>query len=131
MSKFFTVIGSEAQKTGKRFKEYVCPSGVVRKVQGYEPFALNHLFSSGYTEDQIMTSRRDVPRITYMLNEKKHYYFPDIYIPHERRVIEVKSVWTYNYMKDANMVKAARTKEEGYQYEFWCFNAKGERVSMP
>lgn len=121
-------IQEKTQKTGKRFKEYVCPSGTVRKVQGYEPFALNILFGSGYTEDQVLTDRRSVPRITYTRSEKKHYYFPDIYIPHENRVIEVKSVWTYNYMKELNIIKATRTQEEGYLYEFWCFNCKGERI---
>jgi hypothetical protein len=41
-------INEKTQKNSKKYKEYIMPSGEVRKVQGYEPFALRdllHLFS--------------------------------------------------------------------------------------
>ena len=49
------------------------PSGSVRNLQGYEPIAVQDLLNTGYTEDQILTSRKQVPRILYKLNEKQHY----------------------------------------------------------
>jgi len=39
------------------------PSGDIRKVQGYEPFALDILVKK-YKEDDIKTDRKDIPRIT-------------------------------------------------------------------
>lgn len=71
------------------------PSGIIRKVQGYEPFALDDLIKK-YNEEQIKTDRKNIPRIPYKLEGKQKYYFPDIYIPDENFIIEVKSNYTYN-----------------------------------
>lgn len=116
-------IQEKTQRNAKKFKEYKMPSGIIRKVQGYEPFALHELIKS-YTEEQIKTDRKDVPRIEYTLNEKKKYYFPDIYIPYENYIIEVKSTWTYKCKSDNIKQKAEATKAQGYKYEIWVYNCK-------
>jgi hypothetical protein len=105
------------------------PSGQIRKVQGYEPFALDALLKT-YTEDQIKTDRRDVPRIPYTVDEKQRYYFPDIFIPHVNTIVEVKSTWTLKCKADNVDLKKKATKEKGYVYELWCFDGKGNRVSV-
>jgi hypothetical protein len=103
------------------------PSGEIRHVQGYEPFAIDNLLKS-YTEEQIKTNRKDIPRIDYQHNNKTRYYFPDIYIPHINKIIEVKSQWTYKYKTDIIKIKGDACIESGYNYEVWIFNTKGERV---
>lgn len=105
------------------------PSGTIRKVQGYEPFGLDELIKS-YNEDQIKTNRSDIPRIKYKVNEKEKYYFPDIYIAHEKYIIEVKSTWTYKCKEDNIKQKAEATKEQGYRYEIWVYNAKGIKETI-
>jgi hypothetical protein len=115
------------QKNAKKYKEFKMPSGEIRKVQGYEPFALTTLLQT-YTEEQIKTDRKDVPRIEYEDNGKKRYYFPDIFLPHENKIIEVKSTWTYKCKADNVNKKADACREKGYVFEFWVYNAKGERV---
>lgn len=122
-------IQNKLQKNSKNFKEYVMPSGIIRKVQGYEPFALDILLQS-YTEDQLKTDRKDVPRIKYIVNEKDKYYFPDIYIPHENKIIEVKSKWTLNLHKDIVNNKKQACIDQGYNYEIWCFNSKEELIDV-
>lgn len=117
------------QKNAKKYKEYKMPSGTIRKIQGYEPFALDVLVKS-YTEEQIKTDRKDVPRIKYEVDEKKKYYFPDIFLPHENKLIEVKSTWTYKCKTDNINKKAEACKKQGYNYEIWCFDAKGKRVEV-
>lgn len=120
----------KAQKNAKKYKEYKMPSGTIRKVQGYEPFALNSLVKS-YTEEQIKTDRKDVPRIQYKsADDKTKYYFPDIFIPHENKLIEVKSTWTYKCKTDNIQEKARACKEQGYNYEIWCYDSKGNRVEI-
>ena len=124
------------------------PSGTVRKVQGYEPFALRDLIAAGITEDQIKTDRSDVPRIKYSAEEKDpslhqntgtdseprqslskdRYYFPDIFIPHENRLIEVKSTWTYKCKTDFIKQKGEAAKAAGYNYELRIYNSKGKLV---
>ena len=116
--------------TKSRFKqkEFIFPSGKIEKVQGYEPFALRDLLSLGLTEEQIKTGRSEIPRIKFTIEEKEHYYFPDIFIPHENRIIEVKSEWTYKCKTDFVIQKGEAAKAAGYNYECWIYNRKGERV---
>jgi hypothetical protein len=120
-------IMEKIQKNAKKYKDYKFPSGTIRNVQGYEPFALDELIKS-YTEEQIKTDRKDVPRIEYKVNEKKKYYFPDIYIPHENYIIEVKSTWTYKCKTDSIKEKAEACKSQGYKYEIWIFDGKGNKT---
>jgi hypothetical protein len=120
-------IQEKIQKTAKKYKEYKMPSGQIRKVQGYEPFALDALLKI-YAEDQIKSERKDVPRIPYLVDENQRYYFPDIFIPKDNKIIEVKSTWTYKCKTDNIDLKKKATEENGYVYELWCFNAKGVRV---
>jgi hypothetical protein len=103
------------------------PSGIVRKVQGYEPFALMDLLKQ-YTEDDIYTDRKTVPRISYQINEMSKYYFPDIYIKSQNKIIEVKSTWTYKCKYDNIQAKAEATRHAGYDYEIWIYDQKGNRV---
>lgn len=114
----------KAQKNSKKYKEYTMPSGAIRNVQGYEPFALD-ILNKLYTEDEIKTDRKDVPRIKYTANDKCRYYFPDIYIPSKNMIIEVKSTWTYKCKQDNIKEKAEATIAAGYTYEIWVFDRNG------
>ena len=117
-------IQEKTQNNAKKYKIYKMPSGTLRKVQGYEPFALNELIKS-YTEEQIKTDRKDIPHIQYINNNKNKYYFPDIYIPHEKYIIEVKSTWTMNIDREMINKKGEACKAEGYKYEIWVYTCKG------
>jgi hypothetical protein len=117
------------QKNAKKYKEYMMPSGEVRKVQGYEPFAIKKLLKV-CAEDQIKTDRKDVPRVQYEINGKKKYYFPDIFIPHENKIIEVKSEWTLKWKPEQIQLKRKACEEQGFGYEIWCFDRKGNMVEL-
>ena len=123
-------IMEHAQKNAKKYKSFEMPSGAVRKVQGYEPFALNILVKV-YEEEQIKTDRKDVPRVQYEVDGKKKYHFPDIFIPHENKLIEVKSTWTLNCKTDNIKLKKKACEKRGFLYEIWCFDGKGNRVEVP
>ena len=115
------------QQNAKKYKQYTMPSGEVRNIQGYEHFAIKDLLTQ-YTEDEIKTNRIDIPRIEYYANDKKRYYFPDIFIPKENKIIEVKSDWTYRSKINYTHEKAVATKSEGYNYEIWVYTYKGEKT---
>jgi hypothetical protein len=123
-------IQSNSQKSGYTYRDYTTLSGIIRKVQGYEPFALDILFKTEHREEaDVITDRIDIPRILYKYDdESEHYYFPDIFIKSENKIIEVKSVWTYNKDINLNKLKWTATQAAGYTMEFWVFSGKGERT---
>jgi hypothetical protein len=123
----------QAQNQHKAYKrkEFGMPSGDIRIVQGAEPFALRDLLEGGYTEDQIETNREHVPRIQYDCNGKQKYYFPDIFLPHENKLIEVKSTWTYKTDWDKKLKYQQQScKDQGYAYEIWIYNQKGLKINV-
>lgn len=108
-----------------RMKKYRLLSGKEINIQGYENYALDLLLEN-YKEEQILTQKTDMPVIRYYLGKKTKRYFPDIYIPHENKIIEVKSIWTYRRELVKNNIKALSTRSLGFEYEIWVFNEKGQ-----
>ena len=100
-----------------RFYDFIFPSGNKVKVQGYEKYALRDLLEDGYDEKDIAVSKREVPKIAYIYEDKQRYHFPDFFIPKENKIIEVKSTWTLDVQYDKVMAKMASAINEGFQYE--------------
>lgn len=115
------------QRNAFKYKSYKLPSGLDIKIQGFEHFALNDLLKK-YKEEQIITDRFKIPRIEYIFNNKIKYYFPDIYIPSANLIIEVKSTWTYKCKYEITLAKSNATKNNGYLFELWIYDVKGNRV---
>ena len=108
-------------------KTYVFPCGETRKVQGYEPHALDELVQQGYTAKDIVTDCNAVPVVWWYDDDGKvHRYFVDIFIPSENRMIEVKS--TYTYAMNGVNEKAQASREAGYVYDIWVYNEGRERT---
>lgn len=101
-----------------RWKKYTLPSGKTINVQGYEPQALDELFKI-YQEDEIITARKNMPIFWYILpsDNKLHRYYPDIYIPIENLIIEVKSEWTYKQYITKNKSKEQCVLDAGFKYK--------------
>jgi hypothetical protein len=60
-------------------------------------------------------------------HNKWHRYYVDIYIPSQHRCIEVKSTWTLKKNKEKLLLKRKATKELGYDFDIWVYDAKGHR----
>ena len=103
--------------TEYKWKEYTLPSGSIIKFQGYENKLLDELLLE-YSEDKILTSRKDMPEIWYTgLDDKQHRYFPDAYIPSTNTIYEVKSDYTLEKYKEINLLKFQAVKDAGYNFE--------------
>jgi hypothetical protein len=77
-----------------------------------------------YSEDQILNSKSEMPLIKYKYKNINRRYFPDIYIPKDNKIIEVKSIWTYKRDLIKNIFKALNTRKIGYDYELWIIDKK-------
>jgi len=98
-----------------RRKKYKWKTGEISVVQGYEPIILSELEKKGYTYNEVKTKQKDIPSIWYMYKKKKHRYYPDIYIPKENLIIEVKSEFTLK--NPVNEYKFQAVKDAGYNFK--------------
>ena len=115
------------QKSAHKLKEYIMPSGDNRNIQGYEHFALDFLVKL-YEESDIFT-HKGVPTIKYKFKNKNHIYYPDIFIPSENLIIEVKSIYTYKRYLEKNLAKQQACIDKGYNFMFMIFDRKGNLIN--
>ena len=106
-----------------KYKKYIFPSGKSVNYQGYENVALDELINM-YNEDDIENNRQNIPKIQYILNNKVHYYYPDIYIKSQNLIIEVKSIFTYKKQLVKNIIKSLSVRKYGFNFEFWIYTDK-------
>lgn len=109
-------IAEKQQKSCYHNKEYLWKTGETSILQGNEPQVLLELETQGFTYNEILTDKKDMPEIYYTLNNKRHRYFPDFYIPKENLIIEVKSQWTLELHKDKNQAKFQAVKKAGFNF---------------
>jgi hypothetical protein len=108
-------------------KEFVFPSGRNVRCQGYEPFAYKHLLRHGTPEEDIVIGRAAVPMVPYVYDRPRKHY-PDIYLPLETRLVEVKSEFTFMGDFFKNMLKQSAAESLGYVYDIWVFDRSGKLV---
>jgi hypothetical protein len=121
----------EKQHSGFTHKKYDYDGNIIY-IQGYENYALDLLKKNGYIFSDIITDKKDVPEIWYknIMDDKNHRYYCDIFIPKENKIIEVKSEYIYEREKDKNIEKMKACIENGYVFEFWFFDKKGEKIDI-
>jgi hypothetical protein len=123
-------VAEKSSKNAKCFKDYVFPSGRIDRIQGTENLALDELLREGIHEDDIVTSRKEVPVVWYEdENGKKHRYYIDIYIKSQDRGIEAKSKWTAEKQQDNIFIKQEAFKNTGHKIcEIWVYDDKNKKV---
>ena len=84
---------------------------------GFENQALDELLED-YKEHEIFTDIKDIPEIWYTLNSTNKRYYPDIYIPKDNIIIEVKSTYTYEADIEKNLAKEKACKKAGFNFKF-------------
>lgn len=127
-----------AAKKNNEGRDYILPSGKVIGIRGYENLVLDELLKK-YNEDELIIDNRqrktkyNLPLFEYInVNQHKWKYYPDIYIPNENLIIEVKSKWWWNGNLDLryksrlenNLRKRQSVINEGYKFQLWLFENK-------
>jgi len=123
-------LNDKATFKGLKYKKYIGPSGKIYNCQGYEPYGLDILFIE-YKDEDIITDKKNVPEIWWIDGDgQEHRYYVDIYIPKEKRLIEIKSDYRYKMDKDKLEFVWRTCVEQGYNYEVWIFNKDHEIVDL-
>ena len=114
-------INAKQQYGGYSYHDFEFPSGKVVRVQGYEPIVLAKLVIE-YGEDDIVVGVQNIIDYVgffhYIYENETHRYYPDIYIKSENRVVEVKSVYTFNKEKEKNLLKKDSVLNKGINFNF-------------
>ena len=112
-------------KSSKKRKPYTL-NGIVYKVQGYEPQCLDYLLNIEKIDptDIILRHCDGKPTVKYFdtLQNKNRIYFPDIFIKSQNRIIEVKSIRTYEWGKINNLEKISACLNLGYLANIYVMN---------
>ena len=116
-------IMDRAMTNAMKIKKFQLPSGKIINVQGYEPFAIKWLLENGYNESDLVIENKSIEtaigRITYPNSKGKiSRYYPDIYIPKENLIIEVKSQYTIKQNMSANSRKREACLNSGLSFRF-------------
>ena len=122
-------IFEKCMKSSYKTKVFKTSSGKEFLYQGYEHFCIASLLErEGYSEQDIAT--REIPHIPYSFRGKDHVYFPDIYIEKEKKLIEVKSLWTMGMALERNHAKIQKCKEMGFEAELRIYGKNGELLEV-
>ena len=81
-----------------------------------EKFKFKSIVTYKYTYDMVCTGATEMPQLWYEFENSTHRYFPDIYIPTENLLIEVKSPWTVSLDVDKNQAKFKAVKDAGFDF---------------
>ena len=106
------------QESSRKFKTFEI-DGVTFKYQGFELLAINKLIDEGYNIEDLKIGREYVPTFRYFFDGKRRVYYPDIYIPKDNRIVEVKSFYTYEKELDKNLAKRKSVIDAGYIFDFY------------
>jgi hypothetical protein len=129
-------VKEKSAKSNASGKEYILPSGKIISVRGNEDIALTSLLESYNENDLIIHNsyeKYELPIFSYVnVNQHSALYYPDIYIPNENKVIEVKSRWwwdgdgkeKYKSRLENNLRKTQAVLDKGYLYDVWLFTNK-------
>lgn len=127
---------SKSQRSNSVGKQCWLPSGNIVHVRGYEGIVILNLLCTYLETDLIchdMNSNYKIPVFEFVnANLHSARYYPDIYIPKENRIIEVKSRWWWDANGDTryanrlvnNLKKRQAVLDKGYNYEVWLFSSK-------
>lgn len=110
-------IAEKSQKNSYNYKEYKWKTGEISLVQGYEDQVLFDLENNGYKFEDVVADEKDMPEIFYEFEGKRRRYYPDIFIPKENLIIEVKSDYTLNKEWEKNQAKFDATKNLGFNFK--------------
>jgi hypothetical protein len=116
---------AQQKKSGFKRKQYTFSSGKEVSIQGYEAYALNLLVGRAVKEEDLLLGFDEMPQIMYEHNKKLHRYYPDIFIPSQNKIVEVKSEYTYNIAQEITHRKIKACHDAGFYAEIWIFSPKG------
>ena len=89
-----------------RKREYIYNDDTKTYILGYEDLALKDIENSGLYKIIEAGDSENIPTFWYDFENKKHKYYPDIFLPEINTIIEVKSDYYFENEMGKNIAKA-------------------------
>ena len=127
------ILFRKAIKSSFSQKEYISTDGKSWWIQGYENNCLDKLLQEENIDScEIEAGDSDlIPNIKYYYsldkNPKIHIWYPDFWISEQKRIIEVKSIYTYNLCPIQIRDKMHFSP---YNSELWVYDNKKKLVDI-
>lgn len=116
------------QANAYKRRPYICPDGKTFMVLGYEDICLTQLFEQEGHKILYAGEDPEIPVVKYNDKDgKEHCYYPDVYLPDENRIIEVKSTYLFLRDRERNIAKARETSKH-FKFEFMIYNGKKQLI---
>ena len=112
-----------------RQRKYKFKDGSFTLILGYEDLALKELESSGLYSKIEAGDSKNIPTFLYDFDGKKHKYFPDIWLPNENTIIEVKSTYYFVKDKDKNLAKALEASKS-HRFLFYVYDDRKSKKTV-
>lgn len=115
----------KCQESNFKRKPYTSPCGKFNyMILGYENRALDELFKTLGIGKIYAGEDKEIPVFRYTdFENKDHRYYPDIYIPSQNKIIEVKSNYTYNFNPQNTLCKALEVSQT-HIFELWIYDER-------
>ena len=120
---------SKMLSTSFRQRKYKFKDGSFTLILGYEDLALKELESGGLYSKIEAGDSKNIPTFWYDFNGKKHKYFPDIWLPEENTIIEVKSTYYFEKDKDKNLAKAFAVSKS-HRFLFYVYDDRKSKKTV-
>ena len=100
----------KAQQSSYQRRLYKSPFGHQYTILGYEDLYLDEIFEK-YGDITVYAGEDErIPVINYCLNDGVgRKYYPDIFIPSENKIIEIKRIYRFEQEKESVLAKAQAT----------------------
>jgi hypothetical protein len=116
------------QANAYKRRPYICPDGKTFMILGYEDICLTQIFEQEGHKILYAGEDPEIPVIKYNDKDgKEHCYYPDVYLPDENRIIEVKSTYLFLRDRERNIAKARETSKH-FKFEFMIYNGKKQLI---
>lgn len=119
--------GLQQKAMGSAFRRRIFTlNGKSFSLMGYEHFCVRDLVQEGYSVEEFTTSLADMPLIRYEHNGTYHTYFPDVFLPRENILIEVKSTYFLEKTIETTFLKLRAAVALGYNMQLRVYARSGE-----
>lgn len=116
----------EQTSAQKRKKQFSIPGYKGNISSKYEAGFITEMmrYNIKFISNKVEMEKK-IGKIWYVMDGKRHTYFPDFYLPEKKKIIEIKSWWAFEREEAINIAKWNHLADNDYDFEIWFYDGEG------